>query len=151
MKSLIIVIQFIFVLAFILPAADWHQTSYGKWVVESFENSPFPYSDMTDPAFQDSSVFIFIPDGYLQSANFDLIVDHHGHGAIIDPQNNDKLSYPEKFRQAFQLYESRKNAILIIPQAARNKSSGAAGSFTEMNGFKNFIDEVTVYLKQQKI
>ncbi len=96
----------------------------------------------------DSSVFIFVPAGYLKNDYFDLIIDHHGHGAIIDPSNSEKPSYPEKFRQGYQLFESRKNAILVLPQAARNKSSGAAGKFSEFGGFENFISELTLFLKQ---
>ncbi len=131
--------------------AGWQECGYGKWTVTGFENTPFPDSSLSGPAFNDNSVFIFIPAGFIPDLKIHLIVDHHGHGAIIDPGNPEKISYPEIHRQAYQLYESRKNAVLIIPQAARNQPSSSAGRFSRPTMFVRFIDEICNFLKTESI
>jgi len=147
--------QYLLILLLSLPlgvhASEWHDIRYGKWTVTHFENNPFPAEDTSDAAFNDNSVFIFIPAGYIKNDFFDLIVEHHGHGAIINPHNNIKVSYPEKFRQSYQLFESRKNAILVMPQAAYNKASGAAGKFAKPGGFERFLSELTLFLKADNV
>jgi hypothetical protein len=147
--------QYLLILLYLFPlgvqAIEWHDTKYGKWTVTHFEHSPFPTEDSSEAAFNDNSVFIFIPAGYIKKDFFDLIVEHHGHGAIITPHNEIKLSYPEKIRQCYQLFESRKNAILVMPQAAYNKASGAAGKFAEPSGFERFLSELTLFLKNDNV
>lgn len=146
-------IFFIFFIFFnnLFAQSIWNDVGYGQWTVVHFKNSPFPYGENNEPAFLDNSVYIFIPKGFIQTEKVDLIIDHHGHGSIIDPNNDEQMSYVEVFRQDYQLYESRKNAILIIPQAARNKATGAPGKFQEFNGFKTFIEETINFLKSEKI
>ncbi|TFG98222.1 MAG: hypothetical protein E4H13_10090, partial [Calditrichales bacterium] len=134
-----------------LPAEIWQQTSYGRYTVIRMVHSPFPDSAYTDPAFQDSSVYIFVPRGYQKKAYYDLVIDHHGFGAIVDPANREKTSYPESFRQDYQLFTSGKNAILIMPQAARNAANGATGKFGRMGGFQRFIEEIGTFLKHEEI
>lgn len=131
--------------------SEWHTTPYGRYMVTGMANSPFPDTSNSGPAFRDSSVYFFIPDGYQKKNIYDLIVDHHGFGTIIDPANDEKTSYPELFRQDYQLYMSGKNAILIIPQAARNVPNGAQGKFAQMNGFQKFIAEADRLLKKEGI
>jgi hypothetical protein len=146
-----------FILSFVLIlygtslSVEWHSTDYGRWTVSGFVNTPFPDSGITEAGFSDKSVFIFVPAGYQPGREIHLIVDHHGHGAIIDPENQEKPSYPELHRQAYQLYESRKNAILVMPQAARNKASSSAGRFTRFGKFASFIDEVCTFLKNESV
>ncbi len=143
-------ILFIFLLFQLLPA-EWHTEDYGKWAVVRFEHTPFPDTSISLSGFNSSTVFIFIPDGYQPYSEIDLIVDHHGHGAIIDPENEEKSSYPELHRQAYQLYESRKNAILIMPQAARDRASSSAGRFSRYGMFAAFIGEVCAFLRNERI
>lgn|GEM_PF-3271981 len=127
-------------------AGDWKDTGYGEWKVFHIANSPFPYKPSDDPAFNDNSCYVFIPEGFIRKDYVDYVIDHHGHGAIVDPENIEQFSYVELFRQDYQLYSSGKNAILIMPQAARNKSSGAIGSFAEFNKASKFVDEITSLL-----
>jgi hypothetical protein len=131
--------------------AGWQVCGYGKWTVAGFENTPFPDSGYSDPAFTDNSVFIFVPAGFIPDLQINLIVDHHGHGAIVDPHNPEKISYPEIHRQAYQLFESRKNAVLVIPQAARNQPSSSAGRFSRPGMFVRFVDEICRFLKAESI
>ena len=145
------ILPFILILCGAIFSAEWHSTEYGKWTVAGFNNTPFPDSAITESGFSDNSVFIFVPARYQPDGAIDLIVDHHGHGAIIDPGNQEKPSYPELHRQAYQLYESCKNAILVMPQAARNKSSSSAGRFTKFGMFASFINEICSFLKDESV
>ncbi len=133
-----------------LPA-EWYITSYGRWTVADFANTPFPDTTNNESGFTDNSVFIFVPLDYQPEAAIHLIIDHHGHGAIIDPRNQEKISYPELHRQAYQLYESRKNAILVMPQAARDRPSSNPGKFAWHGIFAAFIEELCLFLKNEHV
>ena len=132
-------------------SADWYNTSYGKWTVTDFTYTPFPDTSYTGSGFTDNSVFIFVPRDYQPDSAIHLIIDHHGHGAIIDPRNQEKTSYPEYHRQAYQLYESRKNAILVMPQAARDLPSSHPGKFARKGIFAAFIQEICLFLKNEHV
>jgi len=145
-----LLILFIFLLVRSL-AAGWHDTGYGKWIVARFECTPFPDTTFADSGLADNSVYIFVPAGYQAEKEIHLIIDHHGHGAIIDPDNNEKPSYPEIHRQSYQLFESRKNAILVMPQAARNRASSSAGRFAQYGIFAAFVKEICTFLKSESV
>ena len=132
-------------------STEWYNTSYGKWTVTDFTYTPFPDTSYTGSGFTDNSVFIFVPLAYQPDSAIHLIIDHHGHGAIIDPRNQDKTSYPELHRQAYQLYESRKKAVLVMPQAARDRPSSNPGKFARNGIFAAFIEEVCLFLKNEQV
>ncbi len=146
--------KLLLVMSLLMPSAGastWNDVGYGRWTVVQLQHTPFPHGKQQSAPFDNRDVYIFIPKGYRPHAQTDLIIEHHGHRAIINPQNTIKPSYVEKHRQDYQLFESRKNAILVIPQAAYNASNSDAGSFADFNGFRSFIDDVLNFLKKETV
>jgi hypothetical protein len=144
----IFVLSILLIFSTILPA-QWHNTGYGKWTVTKLASAPFAGFDTSDPALNDSSIYLFIPAGYRPGAKIDFIIDHHGHGAIVDPDNGEKASFAEFCRSDYQLFISRKNAILVMPQAARNRSNSSAGNFAQPGGLEKLMTDVIEFLKTE--
>jgi hypothetical protein len=124
---------------------------YGEVLITQLSSAPFPhprraaghtYQKQLYPAdkhYSDSSVAVFIPHGFRQTEAVDIVVHLHGWWNNIDTT----LS---KYQLPQQLYESGKNAILIVPEGPRNAPDSYAGKLEDAGGLKRFITDVVDFL-----
>ena len=130
---------------------------YGELLITQLSSAPFPhprraaghtYQKQLYPAdkhYSDSSVAIFIPRGFRQTESVDIVVHLHGWWNNIDTT----LS---RYKLPQQLYESGKNAILLVPEGPRNAPDSFAGKLEDAGGLKRFIADVVDFLfKSSKI
>jgi hypothetical protein len=132
-------------------------SEYGDLIITQLSSAPFPhprraagrmYQNQLYPAdkhFNDSSVAIFIPRGYRKTEAVDLVIHIHGWWNNIDTT----LS---KYKLPQQVYESGKNAILVVPEGPRNAPDSFLGRLEDAGGLKRFItDVVNVLFRESRI
>ena len=124
---------------------------YGELLITHLSSAPFPHPQRAaghiyhmqlfpaDKHYSDSSVAVFIPRGFRQTAAVDIVVHLHGWWNNIDTT----LS---KYKLPQQLYESGKNAILVIPEGPRNAPDSFAGKLEDAGGLKRFITDIVDFL-----
>jgi hypothetical protein len=143
--------------AVIAQAPSPRFAEYGELLITHLSSAPFPhpgraaghtYQNQFFPAdkhYSDSSVAIFIPRGFRQTDAVDLIVHLHGWWNNID-------STLSRYKLPQQLYESGKNAILVIPEGPRNAPDSFAGRLEDAGGLKRFVTDVVDFLfKESRI
>lgn len=86
--------------------------------------------------YQDSTVAIFIPDGFERGDSADYIVHFHGWWNTVD-------STLQAFQLTEQLTTAGKNAILIVPQGPRGAPDSYGGKLEEAGAFRSFMDAVS--------
>ena len=127
---------------------------YGHLIVTQFASAPFPHPSRAkghtwkqnffpaDKHYSDSTVAIFIPKGYHPGELVDFVVHFHGWGnhvsLVLDQQ-----------RLIEQLVESKRNALLVVPQGPRDASDSYGGKLEDPDGFKRFMDETMSTLRCQ--
>lgn len=126
----------------------------GEVVLLSLSTAPFPdalrdsghtYGGITFSArehYQDSTVGVFIPKGYRKDRPLDIVVHIHGWYNSVD-------SVFAQFKLAEQLFESRKNAILVIPQGPKNAPDSYGGKLEQTDAFRRLMTDVTGKLHKQ--
>jgi hypothetical protein len=131
-------------------------TEYGELLITQLSSAPFPhprraaghtYQKQLYPAdkhYSDSSVALFIPRGFRQTESVDIVVHLHGWRNNIDTT----LS---RYRLPQQLYESGKNAILVVPEGPRNAPDSFAGKLEDTGGLKRFVADVVDFLFSRSI
>lgn len=119
----------------------------GKVVRLSLTSAPFPhpardsghvYNGVRYPAerhYRDSTVLVFLPNGFRPDKPLDLAVHIHGWWNQVD-------SVITIFRLAEQLTASGKNAALVVPQGPKNAPDSFGGRLEEKDRFRRFIDHV---------
>lgn len=130
---------------------------YGDLLIARLSSAPFPhprraaghaYQKQFYPAdkhYNNSSVALFIPRGFRQTEAVDIVVHLHGWWNNIDTT----LS---RYKLPQQLYESGKNAILVVPEGPRNAPDSYAGKLEDEGGLKRFITDVVDFLfKESRI
>jgi len=149
----VLVIAVSLLLPVIVIAQDVNQpySEYGELLVTRLPSAPFPhprranghtYDNQQFPAdkhYSDSSVAIFIPKGFRQTEAVDLIIHFHGWWNNID-------TVLKRYRLPQQVYESGKNAILVVPQGPRNAPDSFGGRLEDPDGLKNFVRDVAGFL-----
>lgn len=110
-------------------------------------NAPFPHPDRANgyiyqgqhfpekKHYSDNTVAVFFPSQLKLGETVDVVVYFHGWFNHLD-------SVLRTFRIVDQFIQSRKNAILIIPQGPRNAPDSFGGKLEEQNGFRKMVDEV---------
>ncbi|MCX6145250.1 MAG: hypothetical protein NTZ35_18760 [Ignavibacteriales bacterium] len=156
MKRILVAFLVLSLLPFLLFAQEPSKrfTEYGEFLIAHLSSAPFPhpfraaghtYQKQLYPAdkhYSDSSVALFIPRGFRQTEAIDLVVYLHGWRNNIDTT----LS---KYKLPQQLYESGKNAILVVPEGPRNAPDSYAGKLEDTGGLKRFVADVVDFLFQE--
>jgi len=126
--------------------------SYGRLIVTPFVTAPFPhpsraeghtFQDKFFPAdkhYSDSTVAIFIPKGFRETARVDVVVHFHGWGNSVE-------GALRQFKLIEQFVKSGRNAILVVPEGPKNASDSGGGKLEDSGGFKHFTDELTATLR----
>ena len=139
----------------VVANADPWATRYaecGTLRVTNLASAPFPhpqraeghrYKDKVYPAephYRDSTVAIFIPKGLRVGRTVDFVVHFHG-------WNNHVESVLGQFKLIEQLAESRRNAVLVVPQGPRDAPDSFGGKLEDRDGFQRFMTDVLAALK----
>ena len=159
MKRAVCALVVLLSLPLVLPAQDPSKrfAEYGELLITRLSSAPFPHPSRAgghtyghqlypaDKCYSDSSVALFIPQGYRQTDSVDLVLHLHGWRRIIDTSL-------QKHKLPQQLTESGKNAILVVPQGPRDAPDSFAGKLEDPGGLKRFVDEVVeVLYRESKI
>lgn len=126
----------------------------GRLIVTQFVSAPFPhpsradghkYKDKVfpaDPHYSDNTVAVFIPKGFRETPRVDMVVYFHG-------WNSSVASTLRRFKLIEQFVDSGRNAVLVVPEGPKNASDSSGGRLEDPDGFKRFVDELTVTLREQ--
>jgi hypothetical protein len=140
-------------------AADTLERTYapfGQLIVTQLVNAPFPhparaegykYKDKHYPAkehYSDSTVAVFIPNGFRETGQIDFVVHFHG-------WNNTVAGTLRTFKLIEQFDESGRNAVLVVPEGPHNTPDSFGGKLEDAEGFKRFMDEVVASLRQHTV
>lgn len=130
--------------------------AHGRLLLTPFASAPFPhasraegytYKGTTFPAakhYSDSTVALFIPKGFRETARVDFVIHFHGwHNTVAGTLQNYLL--------VEQLVASDRNAILIVPEGPHNAPDSAGGKLEDVDGFKRFMAEVLVTLQTNQV
>jgi len=125
----------------------------GQLIVTQFVSAPFPHptrlaghnhKDKLYPAkdhYSDSSVAIFVPNGFRETGRVDVVIHFHG-------WNNTVGGTLEGFQLIEQFVAGGKNAVLIVPEGPHNAPDSFGGKLEDPDGFKRFVEELAATLKQ---
>jgi hypothetical protein len=130
-----------------LTAQDFNYNKYGKLYRLSLSSSMFPHDERKDghtygeefysfeEHYNDSTTLVFVPNHVSLEEEFDVVLFFHGWWNNVD-------SSLVNFHLAEQLYESRRNAILVLPEGPKNSADSFGGKLEESGQFKKLIEEV---------
>ncbi len=139
-------------LSFSQSVADKY-SRLGEMFIPEFKSAPFPHPGRADghiyegvtysfeEHYNDSSVAIFIPDFFKETAKTNIVVYFHG-------WNNNIKKACDKFQLIEQFYNSNKNAIFVFPQGPKNSRDSFGGKMEDKDGLKHLVTDVLTYLKE---
>ncbi len=102
------------------------------------EHAPFPTSA---GGYQDATVIAFVPHHHriARDSSVSVIVHFHGHHTTAE-----RAIVAHQLRE--QLYESKQNAILLVPQLAVNAADSSCGKLEAPGGFARMIADALATL-----
>jgi hypothetical protein len=128
----------------------------GTVVKMQLRSAPFPHPDRREghvvdgqffpfnPHYSNSSVMVFIPDGYQQQDATNLVFFFHGHYSSI-----------EQAERGFSLFrqfaDSGVNALLVLVETARNAPDSFGGKLEDEDGFGNLVDDLLATLQENDL
>lgn len=126
--------------------------SMGQLILTNLPSAPFPhpkraegrvYKGQTFSAaehYSDSTVAIFLPKNFQESATADFVVHFHG-------WHNNVTNALVRYRLIDQLIESHRNAILVSPEGPRNAPDSFGGKLEDPDGFKKLMADVLAAIR----
>lgn len=139
---------------FAAPSLEETYAAQGRLIVAHFASAPFPhparaeghkYQDQVYSAaehYADNTVALFIPNGFRETGSVDVVVHFHG-------WRNTVAGTLGTFRLVEQLVASGKNAVLVVPEGPHDAPDSFGGKLEDADGFKRFMDEVVVTLRDR--
>lgn len=130
------------------------QSPEGHLIITQFHSAPFPHPQRAQghtyhqklfsggEHYSDSTVALFVPPGFRETGQVDLLVHFHG-------WNNNVTNVLAHYRLREQLIASRRNVVLVVPQGPRDAPDSFGGKLEDPDGFKRFVDEVAETLRSQ--
>ncbi|MEO7331131.1 MAG: hypothetical protein ABI193_21320, partial [Minicystis sp.] len=100
-----------------------------------------PYPDGNSP-FTDARVQVFLPEGYRDRGEQDMVVHFHGHSTTLEA-----TLVAHRYRQ--HLYASGANAVLVVPQGPVEAASSDFGKLMNPGGLSALLREVQVLLYRE--
>lgn len=153
MKTLIFTLLAVAATVRLAEAVESAYAEHGQLILTQFVSAPFPHPKRVDgfqykkdeffPAdkhYSDSTVAVFIPKGFRAEGKVDFVVHFHGWG-------NHVSSVLRQHQLIEQLTESRRNAVLVVPQGPRDASDSFGGKMEDPGGFKRFVEETMATLR----
>lgn len=130
--------------------ATLNANAQGKQLSFQSSNAMFPdnrfnpnYSS-NDSRFNDNSAIIFVPKHFNKNKPWHYFLWFHG-------WNNNIYSTLEQFKLKEQLNASGINAILVMPEAAKNAQDSYCGKWEQANYFNRFMQDVNDKLVSENI
>lgn len=136
---------------------SWTPRDGGRVILRSFATAPYPHvsreKGWTNRAgkvfgaehYQDSTIGIFVPDGYRAGEALDVVVHFHGHGSNVAKNLDD-------FQLCRQFIESGVNAVLVMPQGPRDVPDSGGGRLElEPGAFAAMLEDVRGFLVAEKV
>lgn len=129
------------------PAGAWESGRAGQTLIVPMANAPYPHESRKDgfkgrdrtfprePHYVDSSVGIFVPEGYRPGETVDLLFYFHGH------MNNIRGAF-DTFKLREQIAGAGKNVIAVFPEGPKDAADSGCGKLEEKDGLKRLADEV---------
>jgi hypothetical protein len=129
-------------------------TDKGELITTHLDSAPFPHPKRAEghkykqqlydakEHYTDNTVAIFIPKGFRESGQIDLVVHFHG-------WNNNVQDVLRQYQLIDQLINSGRNAVLVIPQGPRNAPDSFGGKLEDPGGFNRLINDVAETLRQK--
>lgn len=105
------------------------------------------YNNVIYPAslhYSDSTVLIIVPPKLKAEKKVDLVFWFHGWRNTIDSS----VSY---FELAAQFMTANRNAVLVLPESAKNAPDSYGGKLERKDVFKNLQQDVLNKLKEEKV
>jgi hypothetical protein len=97
-----------------------------------------------DKHYSDSSVLIVAPSGLRARKTVDLVFWFHGWRNTIDSSAN-------YFELVKQFIASNRNAVLVIPETAKNSPDSYGGKLEKKDVFKDLVQDVLDKLRKEKV
>ena len=156
MKTLLTTVFIFFTLVCLAQNSEDKYSIYGEIIRISSPFTPFPdslrangkvYQEKTYPAenhYQDSTVLIFVPKKFKATGKTDLVFYFHGWFNNVD-------TVLQQFKLIEQFVASGKNAILVIPETAKNAPDSYGGKIEKIGIFRKLAYSVMQALDQRKI
>lgn len=128
----------------------------GTMFVQQFSSAPFPDSLRSDghmyggklysaaDHYSDSSVAIFVPNGFRKEKQTDVVVYFHGWNNNID-------SACTEYRLIDQFSAAKKNAIFIFPEGPKDAPDSYGGRMERTNGLKLLLSDVMKFLRGKNL
>ena len=126
---------------------NWQDTTYGKLTFTTMVNAPYPHESRKDgrtvgdtvysfeQSYNNNTVVIIVPKKFKPGTELDIVFHLHGHYQDLDRI----LGW---YQLGEQLNNSKRNAILVIPQGPVKVPDSQFGKLDEKDGFKRFMDEL---------
>jgi hypothetical protein len=157
MKRLVLLLVIGFRLSLLHAASLSEQyADFGKVILTQLPSAPFPHPERAqgrtrnnifypaDKHYGDSTVAMFVPKGFHAGTKIDFIVHFHG-------WNNHVEKVLEHYELIKQFAESRRNAILVVPQGPYDAPDSFDGKLEDQGGFKRFMDDVMDTLRKEHV
>jgi hypothetical protein len=124
----------------------------GQLIVGQFASAPFPHPKRSEghkyheenysaaEHYSDSTVAIFIPKNFHEDGPVDFVIHFHG-------WRNNVAGTLSKYKLIEQLMESKRNAILVVPEGPKDAPDSFGGKLEDEGGFRRFMVEVVETLK----
>jgi hypothetical protein len=130
----------------------------GKTFIVPFPSAPYPHPSRANghtydgklydaaTSYSNSNVGIFVPDAWsTQNGAIDAVVHFYG-------WRHDIAATFATYRIREQLVQSRRNAILIVPEGPTNAPDSGDGKLElDEGGFARFIGDVFAWLQQAQV
>jgi D-alanyl-D-alanine carboxypeptidase/D-alanyl-D-alanine-endopeptidase (penicillin-binding protein 4) len=128
----------------------------GRLILAPLDNAPFPHSSRgaghvyrqqyfsAPDHYSDSTVAIFVPRGFRETAAVDFVVYFHG-------WNNSVPGVLGQFQLIEQFVTSGKNAVLVVPAGPHNAPDSFGGKLEDPGGFRRFMDDVLAVLRESGV
>ena len=131
--------------AVVEPATVTDVSSGRRGVTLRFEmrHGPFP---CRGHSYTDATTIVFVPHHFRLSSEdkVDTIVHFHGH-------NTTAVEAIERHELREQLYDSRQNAILVVPQGPVSSDDSSGGKLDQADGLLDFLTEVRKTLTLREV
>lgn len=107
--------------------------AYGVTATLELERAPFPSPGF---AYRDPTVYVFIPHHHriARDGSVSMLVHFHGHNSTAE-----RAMTAHQLRE--QLYDSKQNAILVVPEIAVLAPDSAAGKLESQGGLQAMLED----------
>jgi len=115
----------------------------GHTLTFSLVHAPFPAAGAP---YKDATVMVFVPHHFRlpKRRAVDVVVHFHGHF-------NTARSAMQRHQLREQLYDSKQNAVLVVPQGALNAADSSGGKLERAGGLRRMLSELVAVLRSGRV